>query len=192
MNPFCPLFPSTLYTLSVRQSLAPRDLNLHCYLIDQSCFVRIKIRVTLTLEGMLEAICAELGVERSAFGEEVVYRECQLSFPGVESPEFGQRPCRMSVPTPPPQDYFPGFRTFGFGPASQDTYRMGLSGYRRFSRYQSGSAMEDYPLPSGVPIRPAVHLQLLGKPTGWRWSTVTGAGREMGPATKRPFWRFSC
>lgn len=103
MNPFCPLFPSTLYTLSVRQSLAPKDFNLHCYLIDQSCFVRIKIRVTLTLEGMLEAICAQLGVERSGFGEGVVYRECQLSFPGVERPEFGQRPCRMSAPTPPPR-----------------------------------------------------------------------------------------
>jgi len=31
----------------------------------------------LPFEGMLEVVCAVLGVERSGFGEEVVYRECQ-------------------------------------------------------------------------------------------------------------------
>ena len=41
---------------------------------------------------MLGAICAELGAERNGFGEEVVYKECQLSYLGAERAEFGQRP----------------------------------------------------------------------------------------------------
>ncbi len=47
----------------------------------------------VTLPAIVEAICTELSVERSGFGEGVVYGECQLSFLGVEKPEFGQRPC---------------------------------------------------------------------------------------------------
>ena len=82
--------------------------------IDPSCLVQIKIPFPLPFQHMVKAICAELGVERNSFGEQVVYRECQLSFLGVERTEFGQQTGQMSTRTPSRRGQSLGVQTVGF------------------------------------------------------------------------------
>lgn len=99
--------------------------------IDPSCLVQIKIPFPLPFQHMVKAICAELGVERNSFGEQVVYRECQLSFLGVERTEFGQQTGQMSTRTPSRRGQSLGVQTVGFRLGNRDTHRRWSTRPRR-------------------------------------------------------------